>query len=212
MNNKILITLNALLVIAVAVLFYLQFKSPSTVASSDAVTNDSLVSSLPSFDSTLTVIKDGNGAIAYIDYEVLTSKYQFYKDGVKKLEDDMKRKESELMAKQRELEENFERYKSLASSMSPEVREKRERDLMEEEKRLFDLRDRLAGDLTTREAEFNKQFLTKIDTYLKTLAKEKNYNYIFIYSKGGPATIVYANDSLNISSQVVNSMNKEYKK
>lgn len=212
MNNKLLVGINAVLAIAVAVLIYLQFKSPSASTTAAVETKDSIAASLPAFDSSLTVIKDGNGAIAYIDYEVLTSKYQFYKDGVKKLEDDMKRKENELMAKQRELEENFERYKSLAPSMTPDVREKRERDLMDEEKKLFDLRDRLAGDLTTREAEFNKQFLTKIDTYLKSLAKEKNYNYIFIYSKGGPATIVYANDSLNISSQVVNSMNKEYKK
>jgi len=116
------------------------------------------------------------------------------------------------MKKQQTLEENFARYQQLAQSLTPEVREKREKDLMEEEKRLLELRDRLGKELTDKEANFNKEFLTKIDTYLKTLSKEKNYSYVFTYVKGGPATIVYAKDSLNISSQVINSLNEQYKK
>ena len=100
----------------------------------------------------------------------------------------------------------------MAQSFTPEVREKRERDLMQEEQGLVELRDRLRDDLAEKEGNFNKTFLKKIDEYLTVLSKEKNYSYVFTYVKGNPATIVYAKDTLNISDQVIYALNEQYKK
>ena len=210
MNQRISLILNGVLTVAVIGLYILHFKgqkSNQEVSKTDTTQTEVAIN----LDSLPTILSD-KGVIAFIDFEQLTSKYKFYKDGVANLENDFKKKEAELMKKQQTLEENFARYQQLAQSLTPEVREKREKDLMEEEKRLLELRDRLGKELTDKEANFNKEFLTKIDTYLKTLSKEKNYSYVFTYVKGGPATIVYAKDSLNISSQVINSLNEQYKK
>ena len=210
MNQRISLILNGVLTVAVIGLYILHFKgqkSNQEVSKTDTTQTEVAIN----LDSLPTILSD-KGVIAFIDFEQLTSKYKFYKDGVANLENDFKKKEAELMKKQQTLEENFARYQQLAQSLTPEVREKREKDLMEEEKRLLELRDRLGKELTDKEANFNKEFLTKIDTYLKTLSKEKNYSYVFTYVKGGPATIVYAKDSLNISGQVINSLNEQYKK
>lgn len=210
MNQRISLILNGVLAVAVIGLYVLHFKGQKT--SQDTSSNDSTkVEETLQLDSLPTIISD-NGAIAFIDFEQLTTKYKFYKDGVANLENDFKKKEAELMKKQQTLEENVARYQQLAQSLTPEVREKREKDLMEEEQRLLQLRDRLGKELTDKEANFNKEFLMKIDSYLKVLSKEKNYSYVFTYVKGGPATIVYAKDSLNISTQVINSLNEQYKK
>lgn len=210
MNQRISLILNGVLAVAVIGLYVLHFKGQKT--SQDTSSNDSTkVEEALQLDSLPTIISD-NGAIAFIDFEQLTTKYKFYKDGVANLENDFKKKEAELMKKQQTLEENVARYQQLAQSLTPEVREKREKDLMEEEQRLLQLRDRLGKELTDKEANFNKEFLMKIDSYLKVLSKEKNYSYVFTYVKGGPATIVYAKDSLNISTQVINSLNEQYKK
>ena len=77
---------------------------------------------------------------------------------------------------------------------------------------LVELRDRLRSDLAEKQEKFNKDFLNKIDGYLKVLSKEKNYSYVFTYVKGNPATIVYAKDTLNISNQVIHALNEQYKK
>lgn len=83
---------------------------------------------------------------------------------------------------------------------------------MEDEQKLYALRDKLREDFAGKDEDFNKEFLKKIDAYLKGLSKEKKYSYIFTYVKGGPATIVYANDSLNITKEVVQGLNREYRK
>ena len=83
---------------------------------------------------------------------------------------------------------------------------------MEEEKKLIELKDRLEKDLADKQDNFSKEFLMKIDNYLKSLGKEKNYSYVFTYTKGGPSSIVYAKDSLDITKQVVKSLNELYKK
>ncbi len=210
MNQRISIILNAILIAAVIGLYILHFKSQKSSDNSETTADTTEVVAIE-FDS-LPNLGSNNGAIAFIDFEELTNKYQFYKDGVANLENDFKKKEGELMKKQQTLEENVARYQQLAPSLSPEVREKKEKDLMEEEQLLLQLRDRLGKDLTDKEANFNKEFLKKIDEYLKVLSKEKNYSYVFTYVKGGAATIVYAKDSLNISNQVIQSLNEQYKK
>jgi outer membrane protein len=202
--------LNGVLAIAVVVLYVLHFNgSKSAVAVVDGI--DTIQEAVLELDS-LPNLGSNNGAIAFIDFEQLTKKYQFYKDGISNLEKDFQKKEAEFMKKQQAYEESVGRYQQLAASLTPEVREKRERELMEEEQKLVELRDRLRKDLGDKEENFNKDFLNKIDGYLKVLSKEKNYSYVFTYVKGSPATIVYAKDTLNISDQVIYALNEQYKK
>lgn len=210
MNQRISLILNGVLAIAVIVLYVLHFNgqkaSTAEVDATDTTKEVALqLDSLPDLGS-------NNGAIAFIDFEELTKKYQFYKDGIASLERDFNKKEAEFVKKEQTYQENVGRYQQLAAGFTPEVREKRERDLMEEEQKLVELRDRLRADLADKQENFNKDFLNKIDGYLKVLSKEKNYSYVFTYVKGNPATIVYAKDTLNISDQVIHALNEQYKK
>ncbi len=213
MNQRlplISLILNGVLAIAVIVLYVLHFNgSKSSVAVKDGT--DTIQEALLELDS-LPDLGSSNGAIAFIDFEELTKRYQFYKDGIASLEKDFERKEAEFVKKQQTYEENVARYQELAAGYTPDARERRERDLMAEEQKLVELRDRLRSDLAEKQEKFNKDFLNKIDGYLKVLSKEKNYSYVFTYVKGNPATIVYAKDTLNISNQVINALNEQYKK
>jgi outer membrane protein len=212
-NQRVSLIFNVILGIAVAILYYLHFSSSKTTSGTNE-SNDStaiieeeviVLDSLPDLGAS-------NGAIAYIDIEELTSKYQYYKDGVSSLENDFKRKQSELLKKEQILQENASRYEKLAPSLSPEARQLREKDLMAEQQSIMEYKDRLEKDLSDKETNFSKEFLKKLDNYLKSLSKEKNYSYVFTYVKGGPSSIVYAKDSLNITNQVIKSLNDQYKK
>ncbi|MGN6646202.1 MAG: OmpH family outer membrane protein [Cytophaga sp.] len=211
MNQRISLILNGVLAIAVIVLYVLHFKGQK--ASPDVEATDSTqTAEAPLIIDSLPNIVSGNGAIAYIDYEQLTTKYQFYKDGVANLESDYKKKQQDLMKRQETLEQNAANYQQVAGGLTPDVREKRERMLMEEDQKLREYADKLDKEWSDKQQTFAKNLLTKLDEYLKVLSKEKNYAYVFTYTKGGPANIVYAKDSLNISTQVINGLNAQYKK
>lgn len=211
MNQRLSLIINGILAIAVIILFVLHFRDQKAQIAGATGDSTLVLEEVLEIDS-LPNLGSNNGAIAFIDFEELTNKYQFYKDGIANLENDFKRKEGEFAKKQKTYEENVGRYQQLAQSLTPEVREKREKDLIVEEQTLVELRDRLRADLADKEENFNKNFLKKLDEYLKVLSKEKNYSYVFTYVKGNPATIVYAKDTLNISSQVIDALNTQYKK
>lgn len=211
MNQRISLILNGVLAIAVIVLYVLHFKGQKA-ATDVAVSDSTKTAEAPLVIDSLPNIVSGNGAIAYIDYEQLTEKYQFYKDGVANLENDYKKKQQELMKRQQTLEQNAASYQQIAPNLTPDQREKKERSLMEEDQNLREYADKLDKEWSDKQQTFAKNLLTKLDEYLKVLSKEKNYSYVFTYTKGGPANIVYAKDSLNISTQVISGLNAQYKK
>jgi outer membrane protein len=202
------LALNAVLLVAVGILYYLHFSK----------SKEGLKESTESADTTKNIapvplpeIRTSNGAIAYINYDSLTEKYQFYKDGMKNLESNLTQKENEFQKKQESLRQEMERYQQLAPSLSEESRARKEQELMKQQEQLMILRETLTEELRKLEGTLSKKFLTNIDDYLRQLSKEKNYSYVFTYSKGGPATIVYANDSLEITREVILGLNKAYK-
>ncbi len=207
--------LTGALAIAVAVLYYLHFASCASCPANGIVPgSDSLTTSV-SADSALSMMPDSlpvAGTIAFVDFDELTKRYKFYSDGVKALESDFKRKQDDLVSRQKKFEEDVVRYQQLAPNMSEEARTAREKQLAESEKSLYDFRDNLEGSFANKEQDFNKEFLTKIDGYFKNLSKEKNFDYIFVYSKGGPSYIVFANEKLNITNVTVAGLNSQYKK
>ena len=213
MNQRlplISLILNGVLAIAVVVLYVLHFNgAKSSVAVTDGT--DSIQEAILEFDS-LPDLGSDNGAIAFIDFDELRKRSKFYEDGKASFERDYKKKEAEYMKQQQAYEESVGRYQQLAPSLTPDVRAKREGELMGEQQKLLALRDRMENDLADKNESFTKDFLNKLDGYLKVLSKEKNYSYVFTYTKGSPATIVYAKDTLNISDQVIHALNEQYKK
>jgi len=209
-NQRISLILNGVLTIAVIVLYFLHFNSQKST-NVEVVAKDTIQEAILELDS-LPNLGSNNGAIAFIDLEELTKKYKFYNDGKNSIENFFKTKQALLMKKKQTFEENVGRYEQLAPGFTPEVREKREKDLAAEQQGLMELNEKLNKELQDKEISFEKEFLAKIDDYLKVLSKEKNYSYVFTYIKGNPATIVYAKDTLNISTQVIHALNEQYKK
>ncbi len=204
--KNISLILNGVLLVAVGVLYYLHFSTPSATGANED--KDSMVVVTP---VELPEIRNVNGAIAYVNYDSLTEKYEFYKQGVKNLTNTYERKESEYKRKENEYRQAVENYQQLGPSMSEEARATREQQLMAQQQSLVELGEKLREDLKGQEEKFNKEFLGGIDNYLKELSKQKNYSYVFTYSKGGPASIVYANDSLEITREVISGLNNAYK-
>jgi outer membrane protein len=77
----------------------------------------------------------------------------------------------------------------------------------EQDLRLFS--ENAAAKLQEDQSKFNEQLFDKVSKYLKEHTKEKSYKIVFNFTKG--SGILYANDSLDITQEVLEGLNKQYK-
>ena len=92
--------------------------------------------------------------------------------------------------------------------MSEGERAKKEEELMMRQQSLMKKKDDLLGAFDEEQSKFNEELFAKLTAYLKTYNKEKNYTFILGYQKGGG--ILFANDSLDITREILDGLNKEY--
>jgi outer membrane protein len=69
-------------------------------------------------------------------------------------------------------------------------------------------KDALFQKLDEDQAKSSDELYTKLNEYLKKYNKEKNYSFVLGFQKGGG--ILFANDSLNVTNDVVKGLNEEY--
>lgn len=210
MNTKLLnlsLGINALLIAAVGYLFYKQTGSSTTSA---AVEDSTAISTIS--PNALPTIITQNGGIAFIDKDQLDKNYLLFKDAEATLKRENEKSQKDLDKKMMAWENNMKTYQQLAASLPADTRAIREKELMTERDELLAYREKLEKEFADKYEAYNNRYIKSIDDYLKGLSKEKRYDYIFLYAKGEPTVIVYANDSLNITTSVVNALNSSYKK
>ena len=65
----------------------------------------------------------------------------------------------------------------------------------------------LTEQLLKEQDEFNKDLKSKLDQFLEEYNKDKGYDFIFTYTESG--AILYANDALDITQDIIDGMNKK---
>ncbi|MCK4748643.1 MAG: OmpH family outer membrane protein [Bacteroidales bacterium] len=198
MKNLSLI-LNAILIVAVAVLFYLHF-------SSDKTTPVRQVS-----DEGINILEP-NTPIVYINIDSLLNNYTYFHD----MQDEFADKQSELEA---ELNLRSRQYETSALDFQNKVQkglvtrreaQELEQQLLQEQQGLLQLRDQLTMELAEEEQVRNRRLINKIMDFLAEYNKDFNYQFIFSNSFGD--NVLFANDKLDITSSVLVGLNEQYNK
>ncbi len=159
-----------------------------------------------------TEIPAGGLKIAYVEIDSLATQYKFCKDYTilmnKKGENiraTLAGKERALQAKAAELQK---KYESNQFSTKAEV-EQAQMALAKQQQDLQALNDRLMSDFAAEQAKYNNEMRDSIQSFLKEYNKTKKFDYII--SKAGD-NILAANAKYDITKDVVNGLNKRYKK
>ncbi len=126
-----------------------------------------------------------------------------------------------LEAKQKEAEDNFSiqqktfetqvveyQKKVKANSLSIEQAQNTEKNLSQKQESLLALKDELTQKLAEEEQSMNTMLQDSIINFLKRYNRKHNYDYILGFSKG--SGILIANDSLELTKDVLDGLNKEY--
>ncbi len=188
---------NIIIAIAVAVLYVLHFTANKSQAPVFINASDSTIMSMPGINA------------VYVNGDSLLENYDYFKNAKKQFEAKTLKTEKEIQAKTSVLELEFTNYQKMASSMSPEQRARTEESLMRKEQEIRLFSENAANKLQEEQSKFNEQLFDKVSKYLKEHSKEKSYKVVFNFTKG--AGILYADDSLNITNEVLEGLNKEHK-
>jgi outer membrane protein len=198
MKNLSLI-LNAVLIVAVGVLFYLHFSSPKTA---DKGKDSSASVNLSSSDM----------AIVYINIDSLLNNYAYFADMQEEFADKQSELEAELNLRSRQYEASAMDYQNKVQKGLVTRREAAdlEQQLMQEQQGLLQLRDNMTMQLSEEEQVRNRRLINNIMDYLAEY--NKDYNYQFIFSNSFGDNVLFANDQLDITDSVLEGLNEEYQK
>lgn len=148
--------------------------------------------------------------IVYINSDTLSENYEYFKDIRTKLEGKVKKAQSDLQAKGQAFQREVADYQQKAPSMSAADRQATEEKLARKQDELGRLDQNASASIQQDEStEFNNVY-NSITEYLKKHAEEKGYTLVLTYSKSNP-TVLYADSKLDITKDVIDALNKEYK-
>lgn len=194
MKNLPLI-LNIILFALVGHLYYLHFNSKSAA--------DQTIVAPPSLA--------GGARIAYVNGDTLDAQYEWLKEQKASIEQRLTNAEKSLASKEEALMKDAaalqQRFQE--GNMTQAEAEKQQGVLMQRGQKLEEEKMRLSKSLSEDQKKAFNDLYANVEAKLKTLSAQIGYDYILSYSRGGP--ILLANDSLDITKQVLNLLNTKEK-
>lgn len=190
MKNASLV-LNIILIAAVAFLYYKLYSGSSA--------------------KTVAPISSGAGlpgnSIVFINSDSLLEEYNYFntlKESLEKKQDSI---DLFLRSRAEALEKEVTSYQNSASGMTAEQRASVEEKLMAKQQGLMEMKQTMVEQLQDQESAMNDSIHDNLSRYLKEYNKEKNYLYILGYQRG--SGILLANDSLDITREILEGLNAQ---
>lgn len=164
----------------------------------------------PDNNPTATAATGKNIKIAFVDIDSLLSKYEFSiilnKEMLRK-EEDMRMKLSE---KAKALQADYDDFQRKLQNNVYATRERAEEEqarILKQKDALDKLEQRLVSELSAESQKNNITLHDSINSFLKAYNIEKQFDLII--SRVGD-NLLYANDALNITEEVINGLNARY--
>ncbi len=158
--------------------------------------------------------KANKGAIsvAFVNNDSILSKYEL----VKKLRADLtaksQRLEGEVTAKQQAFEKDAAYFQEQVAKKAISDKSAQEiyGQLQQNQQKITELRERYAAELQQSEMDMNVALLDSVMNFLHRYNDKYKFDYILGFNKGG--NILYANDTLDVTGDVLKELNLEYER
>lgn len=193
--------INVVLLLAVAVLYYLHFSASNSVETK----SESVI-------LTKADIASGEVKIAFIDLEKLLVEYNLsadlnenYSQHMEKAQTKLDKKVSDYKKELRTYQEKLQR----GGFLSQRSAENQKDALLEKQQELQILQMELENTLLEDQQKLNSQLYDSVMNYLHEYNQAQNFQYIFSKMDGGGLLI--GDSTLEITNHVVNVLNQRYK-
>lgn len=189
--------INGVLAVAVVVLFILHFSgSKSETVTKTFTPGDESVSTLP---------------IAYVNVDSLLMNYNYAKDLYEMQVKSQENARLNISQKMRDLEKDateFQRKLENNVFLSRERAEQEQQRLIKKERDLQELDNRSAQELMLEQQKMSETLRDTLISQLKIYNQDKGYQVIL--SNTGGDNILLANDAYDITSELIEIMNRSY--
>lgn len=196
MKNLSLV-LNVILLIAVGVLYVLHFTGGEKSGANNAVETSVGLSS-PLLQ------------LAYVNSDSLLQNYDYFKDKADELEAKRVKLEAEYTNRAKGLQNEINDFQRNAQNMTMAQARAVEENLTQKQQNLIRYQQTLQQELMNDESIVNNELYDNVANYLEEFGKKKNLQLVLTYTKG--SGVLYANDSLDITQEVIVGLNEEYNK
>lgn len=193
--NPLLLALNIVMLVGIIILFILHFTGSGSKSSASGA-----------FE------KANNGAIsvAFVNNDSILSNYDLVKKMRADLEAKGKRLEGEVAAKQQAFEKDAAYFQEQVKkkAISDQSAQEIYGQLQQNQQAIYQLRDRYAAELQQSEMDMNVALIDSVMNFLKRYNDKYKFDYILGFTKGG--NILYANDTLDVTKDVIKELNIAY--
>ena len=229
MKNPAQLAFNAVLLVAVAVLYFLHFNqrsaavptTPAAVAATESPTATDTVAATPVAAETPAPAAatpaaapagpaPSAGAIVYVESGKLLDGYQGMKDARKSFEAKAKGWERQNQSLVTGFRTAVEQYQKTAASLTPEQRAAAEQKLQAQQQQGAVEQQKIQAQAQEAEAKLTQTVLESVNKKVETYGKNHGYKMILIAAPSG--TIAYGEKGLDITAPVLTYLNAEYRK
>ncbi|WMN11243.1 OmpH family outer membrane protein [Marivirga salinae] len=193
--KNVSLKLSIILTIAVAFLFFDKFSG--TEAEEESTSNEQKDEKIYQ-----------NVAIAYVHSDSLLANYDFMKDIESELGELSQKYEKEYQNRAQGLQNEINDFQRTAQNLTVAQGKALEENLMKKQQNLRVYQEDLSRKLRQKEAELNNELYKTISDYLKEYGDANNLQLVLTYSRG--SDVLYANDGLEITNEVIDGLNKAY--
>ncbi len=190
MKNLSLI-LNAVLLVAVGVLYYLHFSGPRSSATTAAA-------------STPTDLK-----IAYIVSDSVLNHYEYFKVVSAKLEATGRKAQQDLRNRAQALQNDIEAYQRNANSLTIGQAKSLEEDLGRKQQNLEMQRQASAQQLNDEQLKVTQDIYARVTEFLKKYGADNGLQVVFKFDQS--SDVLFGNSGLDITKPVTDGLNEAYK-
>src|SRR5215213_2792301 len=193
--NRGLLFLNIVLLLAVAVLFYLHFSSKT--ASGVKPVADKPASSKNNMDC----------RIAYFEMDSIENSFTVVKDVKNELGREEDKINNEMASLEKKYRDKINQYQSQAATMTQVQSEMANRDVLQMQETIKGKKQELDSRYQDLYMRKMRDVKSKIEDFLKEYNNQKGYAYIVAYE---PGLFYYKDTAYNITPDVIKGLNERY--
>ena len=186
------LALNGVLIVAVAVLYYLHFSASGSVGG-----------------STTGGVLLQDAKIAYINSDSVLKYYEYLTVNRKELEAKGLRMEQDFRDRAQGLQNDVATYQRTVNNMTFGQAKAAEEELTKKQQNLQLYQQSLSQELAIEENKLNKELYDRITAFLKDYGQQNNLQVVLKYDPS--SDVLYGGETLDITKPVIDGLNAAYK-
>lgn len=201
MKNSVVLTINALLIVAVVLLYVFHFTGSQS---------DEQDTSQVNVSETADSLKSSMLRVAYVNIDTVLSEYRLYQEMQEMYNQKRQQMEADFASRSQRFEQRMADFQNKVQKrlITSTQAKKMQEDLTSEQQNLMQLQNQMGAQLAEHEQSMMQQVYDSLRSFLDDYNASRKYDLII--SNTYTSTLLYGRPDMNITTKVLNGINARY--